>query len=93
MKKTSKADQQFERIAKTVADPRRFEILRMIADRPELPCGELRAKLPITAATLSHHIKELQECGLVDLRKEGKCVHMKLRRTAWKSYLERLHKL
>jgi ArsR family transcriptional regulator len=60
-------------ILKALADPRRFELLERIAEaRCPLGCAEARAALPISAATLSHHIKELEAAGLIDVRREGK---------------------
>jgi ArsR family transcriptional regulator, arsenate/arsenite/antimonite-responsive transcriptional repressor len=84
---------QFHRISKALADPRRYEILSRIGKCRELACSELRCELPITAATLSHHVKELVDAGLVELRREGQFVHMKLRRKVWREYLYRLRKL
>ena len=56
-----------------MADPRRFELLERIAKAGcPLGCTEARAALPISAATLSHHIKELESAGLIDVRREGK---------------------
>jgi ArsR family transcriptional regulator len=60
-------------ILKALADPRRFELLERIARAGcPLGCAEARAALPISAATLSHHIKELETAGLIDVRREGK---------------------
>ena len=56
--------EQFHRISKALADPRRYEILSRIAKRKELACSDVRCELPITAATLSHHVKELVNAGL-----------------------------
>jgi ArsR family transcriptional regulator, arsenate/arsenite/antimonite-responsive transcriptional repressor len=84
---------QFHRIAKALADPRRFEILERIADCKEMACADLKCDLPITAATLSHHLKELQDAGLIDVRREGKFAHMQLKRQVWKDYLARLGKI
>ncbi len=53
----------------------------------------MRCDLPIAAATFSHHLKELSNAGLIDLRREGQFVHMKLRRKIWKEYLAQLSKL
>jgi ArsR family transcriptional regulator len=86
-------NKEFQRIAKTVADPRRFEILQRVAETKELACSELRAEIPVTAATLSHHVKELHDAGLIEIRKESKCIHMKLRRDVWTKYLAQLKKL
>jgi ArsR family transcriptional regulator len=58
-----------------------------------MACNVLKTDLPITPATLSHHINELSESGLIELRREGKFMHMQLRRSVWKEYLERLAKL
>lgn len=60
-------------ILKALADPKRFELLERIA-RSSCPlnCGDAREELAISPATLSHHIKELQTSGLIDVRREGK---------------------
>ncbi|HYX53958.1 MAG TPA: metalloregulator ArsR/SmtB family transcription factor [Candidatus Limnocylindrales bacterium] len=84
---------QFQKIAKALADPRRFEILSRIAGVKEMACANLRCDLPITAATLSHHIKELENAGLVEVRKDAKYIHIKLRRPVWREYLAELKKI
>ena len=67
-------------ILKALADPRRFELLERIAQAGcPLGCAEARAALPISAATLSHHIKELETAGLIDVRREGKFHYLTLR--------------
>jgi ArsR family transcriptional regulator len=60
-------------ILKALADPKRFELLENIA-RASCPlgCSVAREALAISAATLSHHIKELHTSGLIDVRREGK---------------------
>jgi ArsR family transcriptional regulator len=84
---------QFHRISKALADPRRFEILTRIARSREVACSDMRCALPISAATLSHHLKELANAGLIELRHEARFAHMKLRRKVWREYLAQLHKL
>ena len=67
-------------ILKALADPRRFELLERIAKAGcPLGCTEARAALPISAATLSHHIKELETAGLIHIRREGKFHFLTLR--------------
>ena len=85
--------QQFHRISKALAEPRRYELLSRIAKCQELACSDVRGELPITAATLSHHLKELVNAGLVEMRREGQFAHMKLRRKVWRKYLSQLGKL
>ncbi|MGA7860057.1 MAG: helix-turn-helix domain-containing protein [Terracidiphilus sp.] len=60
-------------ILKALADPRRFELLQKIAAANcPLGCAQARAALPISAATLSHHIKELETAGLIHVERQGK---------------------
>ena len=84
---------QFHRITKALADPRRYDILRRIARKKELACSDIKCEVPISAATLSHHLKELADAGLIDFRREKRFVHMKLRPKVWRDYLSRLKKL
>jgi ArsR family transcriptional regulator len=60
-------------LLKALADPKRFELLERIA-RASCPlgCSDAREALAIAPATLSHHIKELQTSGLIEVRREGK---------------------
>ena len=84
---------QFHRISKALADPRRYEILSRIAKCKEAACSDMRCALPISAATLSHHLKELASAGLIEMRREGQFAHLKVRRKVWREYLAHLKKL
>jgi ArsR family transcriptional regulator len=86
-------DTHFHRICKALADPRRYELLQRIASCKEVACNAIRCEFPISAATLSHHLKELSNAGLIDVRKDAKFIHMKLRRKVWKDYLAQLRSL
>jgi ArsR family transcriptional regulator len=67
-------------ILKALADPRRYELLERIAKAGcPLGCAQALAALPISAATLSHHIKELETAGLIDVRREGKFAYLSLK--------------
>jgi len=67
-------------VLKALADPRRFELLERIAkaQRP-LACADALSALTISAATLSHHIKELESAGLIHVEKRGKFHYLSLR--------------
>jgi len=54
---------------------------------------DLRAAFPITAATLSHHLKELESCGLIETARRGKFVDVEFDRTVWAAYLAELGRL
>jgi ArsR family transcriptional regulator len=78
-------------ISRVLADPRRFEILQKIAARGCAACSDLRSEFPIAAATLSHHLKELENCGLVETARRGKFIDVTFRRAVWNDYLKELN--
>lgn len=84
---------QFRAITKAISDPQRYNILQHIARRQACTCVELRERCPITPATLSHHLKELQSAGLIAIVRKGKFAHPSLRRDVWKTYLTQLAQL
>ena len=61
-------------ICKALSDNNRLQIVQMLSDSEKCGCKLLEA-FDITQPTLSHHMKILCECGLVNSRKEGKWHH------------------
>ncbi len=61
-------------ICKALSDSNRLQIIQMLSDGEKCAC-KLLEKFEITQPTLSHHMKILCECGLVNTRKEGKWSH------------------
>ena len=53
------------RLAKAFAHPARVMIMRELAKRTECVCGEIVDIIPLAQATVSQHLKELKEIGLI----------------------------
>ena len=64
-------------ICKALGDANRLKIVKMLSDGEKCGC-KLLESFEITQPTLSHHMKILCECGLVETRKEGKWLHYSL---------------
>lgn len=58
-------------ICKALGDSNRLEIVKMLSSGEKCGC-KLLERFEITQPTLSHHMKVLCDCGLVNARKEGK---------------------
>ena len=84
--------EQFQRIAKALADPRRFEILEHIAQRAEVGCRRLCGCFPVRQATISHHLKELASAGLVESRRDGQFVYYRIRPAVLDEYMSELRR-
>src|SRR5205085_7417588 len=84
--------EQFQRIAKALADPRRVEILEHIAQRAEVGCQRLCGCFPVRQATISHHLKELASAGLVESRRDGQFVYYRIRPAVLDAYMEELRR-
>src|SRR3990172_9427913 len=74
---TSLDDPTLVRIAKALADPTRARILEAIVRDTGLCCGDVGRRLPVTQATVSHHLRVLAEAGLVESRRVGQQVRVR----------------
>ncbi len=80
-------------VLKALGDPRRMEIVERLSCETCTACTSLRESLPITAATLSHHIKELETAGLIHIERDGKFANLTLRRDVWRAFLASLQQI
>jgi DNA-binding transcriptional ArsR family regulator len=88
------SENQLRLIAKALADPRRYEILRQIgAGNGCVSCTDARGRQPVSAATLSHHVKELATAGLISIVRKGKFADLVLRRDVLQAYLNHVGRI
>jgi ArsR family transcriptional regulator, arsenate/arsenite/antimonite-responsive transcriptional repressor len=86
-------NKRFQKVAKALADPRRFAIFQKIATAPaeEIWCGAVCQDFPVSQATVSHHLKELTEAGLLDSRSEGQFKYWSANTETMTEYIAELH--
>ena len=61
----TKEQKQLARLAKALGHPVRVAILQMLAKQTCCYHGDMSQLLPIAKSTLSQHLKELKEAGLI----------------------------
>jgi ArsR family transcriptional regulator, arsenate/arsenite/antimonite-responsive transcriptional repressor len=59
-------EQELSAFAKALSHPARIAILSQLAKKNECICGELVEVLPLAQSTVSQHLKELKNAGLID---------------------------
>ena len=60
--------------AKALSHPARVAILKVLAQKKSCVCGDIVDELPIAQATVSQHLKELKEVGLIQGTIDGPSV-------------------
>ena len=83
---------QFTRITRALADPRRMEILQRIASEEEVGCSTLACESQVSQPTISHHLKELASAGLIKSRRNAKFSFYRLDRGVWSQYLSEMRR-
>lgn len=59
------------RLAKAIGHPARIAILKHLAERSECVCSDIVEELPLSQSTVSQHLKELKNVGLIKGRITG----------------------
>lgn len=83
-------DNKIASYAKALAHPARVAILKLLIKKQACICGDIVDELPLSQSTVSQHLKELKEAGLIKGDIEGKKVCYCIDEKEWemaKSYL------
>jgi DNA-binding transcriptional ArsR family regulator len=74
---------------RALADPTRREILRALRDG-DLAAGDIAARFPMTAASVSHHLSVLKDAGLVKAERSGRNLIYSLETTVFQEFLQEM---
>jgi DNA-binding transcriptional ArsR family regulator len=77
---------------RALADPTRREILKALRGG-DLTAGEIAARFPMTAASVSHHLSVLKEAGLVKSERNGRNLIYSLETTVFQEFLQEMMEL
>ncbi len=70
----SNKQNQMAGIAKALGHPARIAILEFLLKTENCICGDIVNELPLAQPTISQHLKELKQCGLIKGAIEGTAI-------------------
>lgn len=76
--------EQIARFAKALGHPARIAILQFLAKQTQCYFGDIHEELPIAKATVSQHLKELKDAGLIQGEVETPKVKYCINQENWK---------
>lgn len=75
--------EQLARFAKALGHPARVAIMHFLAEQSTCYFGDIHEELPIAKATVSQHLKELKDAGLIQGEVEAPKVKYCINRENW----------
>jgi ArsR family transcriptional regulator, arsenate/arsenite/antimonite-responsive transcriptional repressor len=82
-----------EKVSKALADETRLRIFQAISGADQMTCSEIVSMRGVTPATVSHHLKILNEAGLITCQRKGQFVYSQAVPQALLAYLRALGKI
>src|SRR5450432_4175087 len=77
-------ENKLAKYAKALGHPARISILKLLAKKQSCICGDIVDELPLSQSTVSQHLKELKEAGLIKGEIEGTKVCYCIDEKEWK---------
>ena len=83
--KYSEDEMKIARFAKALGHPARIVILKTLAKKKCCFCGNIVDELPLSQSTVSQHLKELKEAGLIHGNIEAPKIRYCINPVNWKT--------
>lgn len=80
-----------EKISKAIGDPHRIKILQAVKKQGCMPCSDICEMIDLTQSSVSHHVKQLIDAGLLIPEKEGRNMKYTLDKKVLNEYTQFLH--
>lgn len=64
-------EQELADLAKALGHPARVRIIKILLERNACICGDIVDEIPLAQSTVSQHLKQLQEAGLIQGEIDG----------------------
>lgn len=80
----TKKEIELAKYAKAISHPARIAILNFLIKKKSCICGDIVDELPISQSTVSQHLKELKDSGLIKGNIEGVSVCYCIDEKEWK---------
>jgi len=74
------------KVAKALSDKTRIMILKEIAAKGSISCGDAEKVVDLSQPTVSHHIKILVDAGLLNTEKDGRHVIISVDKKALEAF-------
>jgi ArsR family transcriptional regulator, arsenate/arsenite/antimonite-responsive transcriptional repressor len=82
-----------EKVSKALADETRLRIFQAISAADQMTCSQIVSKRGVTPATVSHHLKILNEAGLITCQRKGRFVYSQAVPQGLRAYMRALGKI
>ncbi|MFA5045508.1 MAG: metalloregulator ArsR/SmtB family transcription factor [Paludibacter sp.] len=81
--------QELAKFAKVISNPARLAILKYLAETKTCISGDISDQLPLSRTTVSQHLKELRDMGLIHGEIDGLKINYCLCGSTIEEYLEK----
>lgn len=68
------SEKRLIKVMKALADGTRLQLFKEIANRKQMTCNEVGELSHLAQPTVSHHLKQLVDAGLLNAEKDGRFV-------------------
>lgn len=81
----SEQEIRLAKYVKALAHPARISILNLLLQKKSCVCGDIVEELPLSQSTVSQHLKELKEVGLIKGDIDGVSVCYCINPVVWRA--------